>query len=87
MHPPCFGKFPYSVGKFSKATPVLESCYVVFWKVFKSYTGLGKLLRGVLESFQKLHPHVSTMVLFSFLEDGRCIPPILVDYKSMFWVS
>jgi hypothetical protein len=56
MHAPlCFGKFPYSVGKFSKATPVLESCYVVFWKVFKIYTGLGKLLRGVLESFQKLH--------------------------------
>jgi hypothetical protein len=32
----CFGKFPYSVGKFSKAPLVLESCYVVFWKVFKS---------------------------------------------------
>jgi hypothetical protein len=28
---------------------------MVFWKVFKSYTGLGKLLRGILESFQKLH--------------------------------
>jgi hypothetical protein len=56
-------------GKFSKATPVLESCYVVFWKVFKSSM-----------------PHVSTLVLFSFLEDGRCIPPVLVDYKSAFWI-
>jgi hypothetical protein len=87
MHaPPCFGKFPYSVGKFSKATPVLESCYLVFWKVFKSYTGLGKLLRGVLESFQKLHA-ACLNTGFVFLEDGRCIPPVLVDYKSAFWVS
>jgi hypothetical protein len=33
---PCFGKFPCSVRKFLKAPLVLESCYVVFWKVFKS---------------------------------------------------
>jgi hypothetical protein len=37
--------------------------------------------------FKSSMPRVSTLVLFSFLEDGRCIPPVLVDYKSAFWVS
>jgi hypothetical protein len=86
MHaPPCFGKFPCSVGKFSKATLVLESyaCTSCFEK-FPCSVGKFSKATLVLEScyvvFWKVFKSSIAACLnigfIFFLEDGRCIPPI-----------
>jgi hypothetical protein len=64
--------FVFCVWMAMHAPCVLESFHLVFWKVFKSSTGFGKLSCSVLKSFQKLHCRMTLFLSLSlYLRPAR----------------